>query len=184
SIVSGTVDIGNHCWNCTTWITLPFGFRLYDQTFTTANVDSKGTLQFDSNLSNGNNTCLPGASYSYTIFAEWDNYRTDYTDEGVFTSISGSAPNRIFNIEWRTAQIGEGGLINFEIRLYENSPEGRFDLVYGSSGNREGLDATVGVQKDATHLTQFECETGGLRSGLALIFAQPVCGTATTTPTP
>src|SRR5207249_1676724 len=155
TIVPGTDDIGNHCWNCTTTINLPFEFRLFDRTFASAKVDSKGTLQLGSNLSNGNNTCLPGTSYGYTIFAEWDNYRTDLTNQGIFTSVSGTAPSRIFNIEWRTSQIGEGGLINFEIRLYENSPDGRFDLVYGSSGNREGLDATVGVQKDDTHLTQF-----------------------------
>ena len=47
--------------------------------FTTANIDNKGTLQFLSNVSNGSNTCLPHAAYNYTIFAEWDNYRSAVT---------------------------------------------------------------------------------------------------------
>src|SRR5207253_7279641 len=129
TIVPGTNDTGNHCWNCTTGIVLPFPFQLYDRVFDTAVVDSKGTLQFESNLSNGSNSCLPAAQYNYTIFAEWDNYHTDLTGQGIYTSVTGTAPNRIFNIEWRVSQIGEAGFINFEIRLYENSPENRFDLV-------------------------------------------------------
>ena len=39
---------------------------------------------------------------------------------GIFTSTSGSAPNRIFNIEWRTAYYNSGGSgvhFNYEVRL-------------------------------------------------------------------
>ena len=48
SIVPGTMDTGNHGDDCTTTIALPFSYTLYDQTFTAANVDSNGTLQFGS----------------------------------------------------------------------------------------------------------------------------------------
>src|SRR6185369_2225126 len=90
------------------------------------------------------------------------------------TSISGTAPNRIFNIEWRAsyfAQNRRGNPVNFEIRLYENQQ--RFDIVYGAL-NGNGGSATVGVQAGGAGFTQFECNSGGLSEGLRLIF-QKAC---------
>ena len=46
SIVPGTVDTGNHCDDCTTPITLPFPVYIYGTPYTSANVDSNGTIQF------------------------------------------------------------------------------------------------------------------------------------------
>ncbi len=72
--VPGTVDIGSHCDDCTTYLTLPFPYKLYDTIFTGVNVSSNGNLQFDSNITGLNdyiNACLPvtDRAYSYTIFA-------------------------------------------------------------------------------------------------------------------
>ena len=67
------------------------------------------------------------------------------------------------------------------MRLYEG--QNRFDIVYGVVPD-SGSSATVGVQNTAGNLfTQFECNSGGLSSGLQLIFTLPICGTATITPT-
>src|SRR5437667_11559483 len=44
--VPGDTDIGNHCDNCGTAITLPFPVTLYDQTFTTASAGSNPQLPF------------------------------------------------------------------------------------------------------------------------------------------
>ena len=41
-IVPGTTDIGNHCDDCTTVISLPFSLTLYDQTFTSSHRSSNG----------------------------------------------------------------------------------------------------------------------------------------------
>lgn len=52
---------------------------------------------------------------------------------GIYTSVSGTAPNRIFNIEWRAVLFGNNASReNFELRLYENSvaTNKRFDVVY------------------------------------------------------
>ena len=96
SIVSGTTDIGNHCDDCTTGITLPFPVILYDQVFTSANVGSNGNLQFNSSSTRFSNGCLPDGSFSYTIFPFWDDlYNFDsVSGQGVFTSVSGSALRR------------------------------------------------------------------------------------------
>src|SRR5437764_3289 len=39
-LVPGTADVGLHCSECSTTINLPFAYRLYDRTFTTAIVTS------------------------------------------------------------------------------------------------------------------------------------------------
>ena len=84
------------------------------------------------------NTCLPDVSANYAIFPHWDDLCTGpcvastCTGCGVFTSISGTAPNRIFNIEWRANYYNTNTALNFEVRLYENSTNRRFDIIYGT----------------------------------------------------
>ncbi len=176
-IVPGTVDIGNHCDDCTTSVALPFSYKLYDQTFTTANVDSNGTLQFVSNTSIFGNSCLSSTNYNYAIFPHWDDLYTMDTasGEGIFTSISGVAPNRIFNIEWRAVFCCTGGapVVNFEVRLYEG--QARFDIIYGNVQNL-GVSATVGVQRGTgPQSTQYSCNTSFSSPGLMLTFSQTPC---------
>src|SRR5207302_1932953 len=118
-------------------ITLPFAWTLYNQSFSTVNINSNGRLDFVTvNEPNGyTNACLPAppnvGPYDYTIFPHWDDLETAtglagcsaFTSGcGVFTSVSGTAPNRIFNIEWRAVYFNAtGSSANFEARLYEGS---------------------------------------------------------------
>jgi PKD repeat protein len=94
--------------------------------------------------------------------------------QGIYTSISGTSPNRIFNVEWRASYFSSGQTgnpVNFEIRLYEN--QSRIDFLYGTL-NGNGSSATVGIQH-GTSFTQFECSSGGLSSGLQLTFQPLPC---------
>jgi hypothetical protein len=174
SIVAGTTDVGNHGDDVTTNIALPFSYQFYGTTFTSANVSSNGNIQFVSNNNAFTNACLPTAAFNMAILAHWDDLRTDGVGGGIFTSISGSAPNRIFNIEWRTIYFGTTLVANFEARLYEG--QSRLDLVYGQM-DQGGSGATVGLQRDTgSAFTQFECNTAGsLTAGLQLIFTLPPC---------
>ena len=111
---------------------MPFSFSLYDQTYNGVNVNSNGRLDFVCiNEPMGYlSACLPAPDnqcpYAYTIFPLWSDYRTDVVGEGcsnfasgcgIFTSVSGTAPNRIFNIEWRTVYFADHNqTANFEIR--------------------------------------------------------------------
>jgi hypothetical protein len=168
NIVPGTTDTGNHVDDGTTPVTLPFSYGLYDQTFTTVNVDSNGTLQFVSPVSIFTNSCLPDTTRTYIIFPYWDDLRTDVglsgcttwaNGCGIFTSISGTAPNRIFNIEWHAVYFANNAqTANFEVRLYEG--QSRFDVVYGvtSIGNSS---STAGVQKTTTAFDQYFCNGSG-----------------------
>ena len=173
SIVPGTTDVGLHCLDCTTTISLPFNYSFYGQSFSTADVSTKGNIQFASSGFQYVNSCLPTSAFGPTILAFWDDLRTDASGSGIFTSTSGSAPNRIFNIEWRATYCNGGLPLNFEVRLYEG--QSRFDLIYGNL-NGTGSSATVGVQKDTGAFTQFECNSGGLSPGLQLTFQQGCTG--------
>ena len=178
-ITPGTADIGNHCDDCTTLITLPFPFKLYDQTFTQARVSSNGNLQFVGSNAAFINTCLPNSGFNYTIFPFWDDlYTFDAgAGQGVFTSVSGAAPNRIFNIEWRTQLCCDNGppILDFEIRLFETSNSARFDIIYGqTTGATMGF--TIGVQRTGTVgsacFTQYSCQSqfSNVFPGLQLTF--------------
>ena len=97
---------------------------------------------------------------------------------GIFTSITGSSPNRIFNIEWRTSYYSDGSSANYELRLYEGQT--RFDVIYGtvSQGN---TSATAGVQKNDTTFDQYFCNgSGGAATG-GQSYMLPTCGTPTPT---
>ena len=80
---------------------------------------------------------------------------------GIFTSVSGVAPNRIFNIEWRTVLFNNNASRqNFEARLYENSvaTNKRFDVIFGSI-NTTGFNHPYvsGVEGASGFLTQDFC---------------------------
>jgi len=189
TIVAGTVDIGSHCDDCNVPVSLPFAVTFYDQSFTTVNVDSNGNMGFIAADDTFTNTCLPDAIANYAIFPHWDDLCTGPCGTstcascGIFSSVSGTAPNRIFNLEWRANYYNTNTSINFEVRLYENSATRQIDVVYGVL-NGTGSSATVGVQKGTGALfTQFECNTGGLSNGLLLTFTQPACITVTPTRT-
>ena len=175
SIVPGTVDTGNHTDDASTVIALPFSYALYDQSFTSVAVGSNGHLTFGTVNDAFNPGCIPIATATYAIMP----YETDLctgactgdtgTNLGIFTSISGTAPNRIFNVEYRTAYYNSGqttGIpLNFEVRLYEGQTA--FDVIYGTVPPTftppSARILSVGVQR--TNTTQFTLEgcdaTGG-----------------------
>ena len=150
TIVPGTTDIGNHTDDTVTTVALPFPFTLYDQSFTSINLSANGNAQFTTTDIEWNSICLPWFSHSYTILPYWDDLWLINPGFGIFTSISGTAPNRIFNIEWRAQYFTGSGSANFELRLYEG--QSRFDIIYGTITG-SNLAATAGVQKDDTSFT-------------------------------
>jgi hypothetical protein len=103
---------------------------------------------------------------------------------GVFTSVTGTAPNRQFNIEWRAVHFADPTTTaNFEVVFYENNPS-FFDVVYGATSDN-GSDETSGVQASSSGpATTFSCGTPTLTDGLKVTYT---CGggvTPTPTPTP
>ncbi len=188
-----TLIANSRCGYCTVSIQLPFTFNLYGQPFSQVNASSSGSLLFGSNNIPVDSTCLPNRLVSSAIFAYWYRLLTNETPtQGIFTSVTGIAPNRAFNIEWRACEYAAGscgGDVNFEVRLYEQASPGqgdRFDMVYATV-LFGGSDATIGVQSDAVSFrgfTQYSCHTTSLSDGWQLTFREPACGTPTQTNTP
>jgi Kelch motif len=186
TVVPGTTNANINCDDCFLPIALPFPFTLYDRSYTSINISSNGTASFTSTASNFSNECLPSTTFTtYTISPFWDDQFTQDSanGEGVWYSTSGSAPNRVFNIEWRTVYCCTGGppINDYELRLYEGQT--RFDVIYGNPMS-DRSSSTIGVQKDTTTYTQYICNTAGPTTGTMLAFTLAQCAQGTSTPTP
>jgi hypothetical protein len=131
--------------------------------------------------------------WTTAILAYQDNLRTDNGPWtgcagfpggqcGIFTSVTGSAPNRQFHIEWRATLFSDTTTsANFEVRLNENCSS-YFDIIYGAT-NDSGSDETSGVQASSTGpATVFSCGTATLTSGLDVRYSCLPHETVTPTP--
>jgi hypothetical protein len=198
TIVAGTTDIGNHTDDGTTFIPLPFTFQLYDQSYNGVNLSSNGNAQFTTTDANWVSVCLPWIN-DFTIFPLWtdqctgDCFNVTCTGCGIFTSTTGNPPDRIFNIEWRTAPYNSGATgptMNYELRLYENLNQNlRFDVVYGAISTPNEQQMFVGgVQGNSANgfFTQDFClpNTGTPPTNVSRTYEIPPCGTPSPTPTP
>jgi hypothetical protein len=197
SCVPGETDIGNHGDDTVTTVALPFPYTLYDRTFNSINLSSNGNAQFTTTDNAGTNVCLPWLSHNFTIFPYWDDQRTDANPGcsaypggtcGIYTSVSGIAPHRILNIEWRAVYNNNTSQhANHELRLYEGG-QPRFDVIY-CTVDQGNTSATAGVQRDNTFANQYFCNGsgGGATGGQSYIYFPRPCPTPPPprlTPTP
>ncbi|HUS16131.1 MAG TPA: S-layer homology domain-containing protein, partial [Chloroflexia bacterium] len=191
TVVPATTDTGLHTDESTTTIALPFAFSLYGQSFTSVIAGSNGTLGFVANSNTWRTSCLPSQEFDYAILPYWQDLHLSNQGGGcpgcgIYTAVTGTAPNRVFDIEWRARDYFYTSPVNVEVRLYENSPTGQFDVIYGQVPSGTDQQVTVGVQKGQGFLyTQQVCSStfGTIANGTRLVFAQPPCN-ATATPGP
>jgi hypothetical protein len=158
TFMPAATDIGNDCDNCSTTITLPFPVTLYDQTFTTASAGSNGQLTFGTLFNNSGITCWPSTQGTYVLAPYWADQSTTCADCGIFTTTAGTAPNRVFYVEFRTQYFNQStDLLDYEIALHENGdPPFRFiysHVVRAPQANDSQL--VVGVKRDDTTFTRF-----------------------------
>jgi len=109
---------------------------------------------------------------------------------GIFTATEGTAPNRVFYVEFRTRYYTNQALLDYEIALYENGAP-PFRYVYGTvtpaTTPNDSL-LVVGTKRDDSFFTQYGCDpTGGqnppVTSGQQLTATAVGCGTPTPTAT-
>ncbi|HKP53573.1 MAG TPA: SBBP repeat-containing protein [Chloroflexia bacterium] len=188
TVIPATQDVGLHCDDCATTVSLPFPFRLYDMQFNTVRVGSNGTMGFVANNNSWDVTCMPSQNFNYAILPYWQELHLDPTGGGctgcgIYTLVQGSAPNRVFNIEWRARDYFYTAVVNVEVRLFESAPDGKFEVIYGSVPSGSNQQVTVAVQKEMGLLyTQYVCYNQGatISNGMMITFSQPACGTAGT----
>src|SRR4029077_3170280 len=135
TITPGGTDIGNHCDDCNTPITLPFPVNIYGAPVTAALPASNGDLHFaDTGKMFAYAQCVPvdptppDGPFLNTLFPFYDDLRTDETsicpDCGIFTQTLGTAPHRQFVIRWKTTFFtppAGGNNAEFEVLLTEGS---------------------------------------------------------------
>src|SRR6476659_3126036 len=177
TITPGDTDTGNHCDDCATAVSLPFPIRVYGQTYNSINVASNGSLDLVGTEAPFTHGCqvLPNTLWETAILPYQDDLRTDAQSGcsvfpggtcGIFTTTTGSAPNRTFYVEWRAVHFADvTTTANFEVVFQENDST-HFDVIYGATSD-SGLDETSGVQASSTgNANTFSCGTATLTSGL------------------
>jgi hypothetical protein len=181
--VAGTADTGNHCDDCSTNIVAPFPVTLYGTSSTAVSVSSNGLLAVGGPApTNFGNACLPFLGVEQVLAPYWDDQRTDTaTGSGIFTSVSGAAPNRVFNIEWRTSNFATPATLSndYTVRFFENSSNIR---VLYSPTMSNGVSATIGLQRTGVgQSTEFSCNTANTLTSTELDFNRAAAPAATTT---
>jgi len=126
--------------------TIPIGFIFPygDYIYTEVKISSNGwiglgTSQTGSNLTNN----LTSTSYVPIVAPLWDD--CSLASGSCEYLVSGTAPNRIFTIQYTNLKWRYSGttFFNLQARLYEN---GKIDFVYGSStGDPNSPSASIGI---------------------------------------
>jgi hypothetical protein len=156
---------------------LPFPFTFYGVTYNQAYVATNGYLNFLDFMGGASyysNRPIPDRRVpNGAIYAFWDDLYVD-DKASMFTEVRGTAPKRMFVIEWRNVTFNgdEVKRIDFEIILYET---GTILFQYRNIDNnsRESASsATIGIENaSGDAAAQFSFNTAVLGTGeFAILF--------------
>jgi len=116
-------------------ITLPFTFNYNCQPYTQIKVSTNGWLTFDMSLTTSNAFNNLDNTPGLIIAPLWDDLDTG-SDGCVRYSTLGSAPNRVFTIEWYNMlwnYLANGPVISFQVKLYETT--NRIEFIYSQEAD-------------------------------------------------
>lgn len=189
---SGTLLPGSQADDAALALTVPagFNFQVYGTNVSggqTITVSTNGTLQFAPSGTNAwTNIALPvatsGGTGSFpatapTIFPYWDDLDLRNAPNGIYTSLTGTAPNRVWTIEWRGILFGGTNAVNFALQFQEG--QSGFRTIYNNSAAANGSSATIGVQaaSSGTTFTQYSFNSASITPGqvLTATLPPPVC---------
>lgn len=150
--IDATHDTQLYALDGTIPLALPFPFTFYGTAYTQLNASSNGNLQFSSNNPAYLNECLnggPAPQMGDMIAPYWSDL--DLTYMGTLdTETVGTAPNRIFVVEWDSVPPYGAELddtVTFSVQLFEGSNDLVFlyeDVITQVGSN--GGHATIGIQ--------------------------------------
>jgi len=140
-------------------VPIGFPFDFFDRTYTTVRVSTNGILTFGDTGTSAwaANTAIPGAGAPNAFIAPWwdDLVIGPYsgTMDEVSHLTSGSAPNRVFSVEFMSVTTAGSdpanvNFLNFQVKLYETTNV--MELWYGSHGPYQGIpppgSASAGIE--------------------------------------
>lgn len=131
-----------------TGVTLPFAFPLYGQNYTNATVSSNGVIAFAGFAADGDNSAIPSAANpNGALYPFWDDLQIN-GQATVTTKTSGTAPNRVFSIEWYEAYLfGRSTRVTVKAALSENGTiTFSYDGIDPANDQDKGAAAVVGIE--------------------------------------
>ncbi|HEV2732243.1 MAG TPA: choice-of-anchor D domain-containing protein, partial [Terriglobales bacterium] len=174
-------------------ITSPFAIQFGGGSFTKLTISSGGTISF-SGFTGFFNSPIPYNQTSTLIAPFWATLFSwgTGTNNNVFWSVIGTAPNRSLVVEWRNVAIcciiDPLDTVKFQVVFFEGSGNVRFnyaDTVFGgpASVNDNGATATVGVQVTQALGRQFSFNQPLLKSQSSLLWYPIIPSVALSTST-
>jgi len=161
-------------------VTMDFPFTFYDVSSNQITIGNNGGIVFgtEDGAVFSFTSALPDASLGAAILPYWTNIAAD--SGNVYYATLGTAPDRQFVVEWYDRNHdGTGGGpdspsgATFEAVLYENGNQILFNYQttgFGDPAFDDGATATVGLNGDASHATQYSRNQTVLHDGLAILF--------------
>jgi RTX calcium-binding nonapeptide repeat (4 copies) len=153
-----------------------FEFTFYGERrggiFSGPSVTDQGFLNWGGTFVDQIRSCLPAGFPDKVMAPYWSQElaidRTTHPDDGVYTGLSGVAPNRQWVADWRVHRGTEPR--RFGVILNESS--GIISFQYTGTGFPAGSDAAVGTQEAGTtgKFTQYSCGSVSLVSGQRIDF--------------
>ena len=107
-------------------------------------------------------TCLPASSHGRRFFPYWDDLYTLNSGYGIYTTTTGSAPNRTFYIEWRAQYFPGSGNANFEAAF--NESDLNLKTIYGRRRTPGARRPRVSRTRAAGSSPSTGCDGGAGRS--------------------
>jgi len=171
-----------------------FNFSVYNTAVaggSTLRVSSNGNLQLAASGGSAqyNNVALPSTgSYlggtfpagSASLFPYWTDLLLNVTNGGIYTQLTGTAPNRQWIIEWRGRVFNDGAsAINTIVALVLTEGTNRLEYRYlqtGTGASANGGDATIGIQaaSSGSRFTQYSLNTASISAGTVLTATLPL----------
>jgi len=130
-------------------ITLPFTFKYDTVDYTTGHICANGWLEMGQSYTDcfwGNN--LASTTVKPILAPLWDDLSDDASSKIGYITL-GSAPDRVFVVQWKDVIWTSGRRQNFQVRLHETTNV--IEFVYGTMTNPDyqSASASIGIN-DAT----------------------------------
>jgi subtilisin family serine protease len=140
---------------------MPFSFNYYGNSYSTLYIGVNGYATFNpiSQYSMWANTNIPNPGPTpaagdppypnNAIYPYWDDLAVAPRAYGnIYSATTGSAPNRIFTVEWRGVA-GAGAPITFELQLAETTNTITFEYASLDAPYGYGYSSTEGIENNA-----------------------------------